>query len=425
MAKGKMIRKFLVSLMAIFTLLTVMTFATAYGDLEVSVDKVEVNGLNVETNQVAGEAGEVVPVEIYFEAGEDATDVEISTLIQGERSHGTEEDFRDLVEGSEYHARLSLKLPEDLDEIDEDLDLYVRIETDEGNWEESWILQMQREPYNAELLFIETESQAKAGSAIPVDVVVKNLGRHELEDLRVAVSIPELGVSKRAYFGDLEPTDDFCDIDWEDADDEDLWEELACNDDDDDDDARERRIYLTVPENTPAGSYELVVETYNEDSSDVAKGEILVTGNERASRVVVPVSGKSLGAGETVTYDLVIVNSGSNIGVYEVIPQSVEGVLVSVDNPVVTVQAGSSRTVPVQVKAGDRQGTYTFSVDINSDGQLVETVGLTANIDERVLEGNVAILTVVLAIIFVVLLIVLIVLLTRKPSSEELEESYY
>lgn len=403
-----MIRKFLVSLMAIFTLLTVMTFATAYGDLNVSVDKIEANGLDISTEEVAGEAGEVVPVEIYFKAEEDATDVEISTWIQGERSHGTEIDFRDLVNGSRYHARLSLKLPEDLDEIDEDLDLYVRIETDEGNWEESYILQMQREPYNAKLLFIETESQVKAGSSVPVDVVVKNLGRHKLEDLRVAVSIPELGISRRAYFGDLEPTDDFCDID--------------CNDNDD---ARERRIYLTVPENTPAGSYEVIVETYNEDSSDVAKGEILVTGNERASRVVVPVSGKSLGTGETVTYDLVIVNSGSNIGVYKVVPQSVEGVLVSVDNPLVTVQAGSSKTVPVQVKAGNRQGTYAFSVDVNSDGQTVDTVSLTASIDEKALEGNVAILTVVLAIIFIVLLIVLIVLLTRKPSSEELEESYY
>jgi hypothetical protein len=109
------------------------------------------------------------------------------------------------------------------------------------------------------------------------------------------------------------------------------------------------------------------------------------------------------------------------------IPGTVEGLVVSVAEPIVTVPAGSSKVVRVNVRAGEKEGTYSFSVDVTSQGELVKKVVMNANVSERALgTSNVAILTVILAIIFVVLLIVLIVLLTRKPARpEEFEESYY
>ncbi|MEK6820493.1 MAG: hypothetical protein AABX71_02160 [Nanoarchaeota archaeon] len=402
----------LVSLIAVLTVISLMTLVVA-NDLNVSIDRVDVDDMNVVGGAVAGEAGEIVPVDVYFTANEDASDVVISVWMQGERSDGTEIDFRDLIDNRKYHAKLALRLPNDLDETEEDLTLYVRIETDEGNWEESYTIRMQREPNKAELLFVEVDSKLQAGSTVPVDIVVKNLGRHELEDLVVEVRVPELEISKRAYFGDLDAIDK-CPEAEDDCDAEDYQ------------DAAERRLYIKVPANAKAGVYELEVEAMGEDVRELVTKTIEVVGAERASRLFVPVTSKELAVGETKTYDIVIVNSGTNIAVYELIPETAEGVIVSVSEPIVTVAAGLSKTVSVDVKAGSREGTYGFAVDVNSDSQLVERVVLNANVTGRAIgTSNITILTVVLAIIFIVLLIVLIVLLTRKPRTEELEESYY
>jgi len=400
----------LVSLIAV---IAVLAAGLVLASDVVDINKVEVNSIDASSGNVAVEAGEVVPVDIYFTANENASDVEISVWIRGERREGTEISFKDLIENREYHTSLSLRMPSDIDETEEEKTLFVRIETDSGNVEEEYTLTVQREPYFANLLFVEMDSKVQAGENVAVDIVVKNLGRHELADLIVKVSVPELRISKRAYFGDLTPTDE-------------------CENDDDDEceDAIERRAYLKIPVNADAGEYEVIIEAYNSDTSSSVTKTITITGAEQASDVIVPVSAKEIAMGQATTYDLIIVNSGRKLGVYEIVPETAEGVFISVENPVVTIPAGLSRTVQVHVKAGSREGTYSFAVDVNSEGQLVKRAVMTANVVKGKaitgIGGNIAVLTIVLAIIFVVLLVVLIVLLTKKPSkAEELEESYY
>jgi hypothetical protein len=394
----------LIALMAVISLVVVSAMST--DELDLNLHQIKVNDIDVTNGSiVAGEAGEVVPVSIYFTADENASDVQISAWIQGHRSGAAEEDFRDLISGNDYIGRLSLKLPSDI-EPEEEFTLYVRIESDEGNFEQSFRVGMQREPYNADVLFVETDNTIKAGSSTPVDIVVKNLGRHDLEDLVVAVSIPELGISKRAYFGDLTPTDE-------------------CNDDCNKEDATERRLYLEIPANVKAGVYEMSIQAYNSHTDSLVKKNVAIAGTEQTSSVLVPVTSKGIATGETVTYDLIVTNPGDRLGVYEIIPETVEGLVVTVSQPIVTVQAGDSKTVQVQVTAGNKEGTYAFALDVNSNGQLVQRVSLSANVTGKAITSNVTILTIVLAIVFVVLLIVLIVLLTRKPAKEELEESYY
>ena len=115
---------------------------------------------------------------------------------------------------------------------------------------------------------------------------------------------------------------------------------------------------------------------------------------------------------------------------YFVVDSSDENLNVNVDESVVAIPAGSSKTVKVDVSA-QKAGKYNFAVDVNSGADLVKSQQFAANVEGssagKALSGNTAVvLTVVLAIIFVVLLVVLIVLLTRKPEkSQELGESYY
>jgi uncharacterized membrane protein len=129
-----------------------------------------------------------------------------------------------------------------------------------------------------------------------------------------------------------------------------------------------------------------------------------------------------LKAGETVTYELIIVNSDDNVKIYNL--EAVAGEYLTVSVPsVVTVGPESSETVLVTVTAADNaeQGTYTFSVDV--DGE--QTV-FGATIEGSSVSTSVVALTVILVIVFIVLLAVLIALLTRKEKPiEEVETSYY
>ena len=233
--------------------------------------------------------------------------------------------------------------------------------------------------------------------------MLKNKGYEELEDVFVSVSIPELGVEKRAYFEDLTPED---------------------NADEDKRDSAERTVYLNIPSNAKAGVYELKVESYNADSRDVKTGKIAIVSGNEESRVIAPITSKHIDIGKTESFDIVVVNSGSSVAVYEIVPESNDNLIIRAESQILTVKAGSSETAKVNVKAV-KEGTYNFAVSVESDGKLVKKVSLTAVAEKQASSSsNIVILTIVLVIVLVVLLIVLIVLLTRKPAKEA-EESYY
>ena len=112
---------------------------------------------------------------------------------------------------------------------------------------------------------------------------------------------------------------------------------------------------------------------------------------------------------------------------YNLVTEADDGLAVELDDSVVVIPAGSSKTVDITARA-NREGTYSFTVRaLSADNVVVGEQMFTANVEGRAVGGNAAVvLTIILAIVFVVLLVVLIVLLTRKPAkSDELGESYY
>jgi uncharacterized membrane protein len=285
--------------------------------------------------------------------------------------------------------------------------LEVSVESKDGSYKQEFVFVAQRESYITEILDVNMASTVKAGSTMPVDIVLKNRGYHDSQDQFVKITIPALGVTSRAYFGDLSSVD-------------------QPNDYTLNNDAAERRMYVAIPSNAPAGVYDVEVEAYNADSSTVANKKIAVAASTADNAIVSAISTKTFAPGEKVSYTTTLVNSGDKIALYEVVLSSSSGLTVSTDSPVVAVPAGNSNVVKYDVSA-DKAGTYTFTANIYSSGNLVKTETFTANVQGTGVAGNATVLlTVVLAIIFVVLLVVLIVLLTRKPEKkEEFGESYY
>lgn len=424
----KMKKAILVSIIAVIALMTLTFVSASTGSLTTNWE-VEIDGMIVypDSATVTGiEAGQTIPLRVAFTALDCAEDVKVKAEIDYKDADIEDRTDRfDLVEGSTYTKRLSLELPSDIDPTEE-LTLTVTItDGDETDTEEYTIL-LQRESYNIEVLDVDAPTEATAGEVIALDIVLKNWGMHDLEDVFVKASIPELGVQKKVYFGDLDPLDECEEV--EDECDEDDGSCKYYFKDCDWEDSAVKRLYLTIPENAKSGVYNIEVEAYNVEATQTIKKSISISGMEGISSVLTGTTSKGLSIGGEVNYDLVIINSGSKMQVYTLTPEQTKGLIVTVD-PVVTVPADSSRTVRVTVKATESadEGTQLVKINVESEGQVVQQVALSANVEKGTVAvtNSVVVLTIVLVIVFVVLLIILIVLLTKRPANVETEETSY
>jgi len=418
--KNKAILVSFIALFAIvFALSTVMAseYSVDYID---KIDDVRVNDVSVVySDSFAGDVSEVVPVVVKFTASDDVTDVRVKVYIEGYRDEisATTERFH-IVDGKSYIKEFSLRLPssDDLNEaweddefdLNEDLNLVVRVSAKgEDSLEREYSIGMQKNLYSLDFRSIESPASVLPGSSFAVDVVLENNGFEWLDDTYVKVSIPELGIERNAYFGDLSPfrEDDYNDIR----------------------DTVNKKVYLVIPRDTVPGVYDLEIEAYNYDESVSAKKRIVV--NDVETGVIPTITSRTIAVGEETRFNLVLVNTHDRMVVYTITPEESMGLIVEVTEPVVTIPADSSKTVGVKVKstASVEEGTHVVTVNANSESGLVKKVDFTVNVEKPTRQGDtVVVLTVILAIVFVVLLIILIVLLTKRPEEpEEFGETNY
>lgn len=389
----------LVPFVAVLTLL-VATFASA--GLATNIDT-DFNGVMLGSNTMVGDVDGVVPVRVTFDSIADEEDVKVKVYMEGHRDDvSAYTDRFDIEYGNTYTKLLSLRLPSDSDDLSEEYTLYVEVVSQDDRSEAEYTISMQRESYTFEVLSVDYTSKVSVGDVFPVSVVVKNTGYNRMDDTYLVVSIPALGVSTRGYVGDLIPTEDYIDYD-------------------DEEDSLYRTVYLRIPENAVSGVYDLNVEIYNDDA-EAGVTKLISVSDSVTSMILAAVKNQDLNAGETVTYDMIVVNSADDVKVFNI--ETISGDVLSVSAPsVITVGPDASETVQVMVSASSDAeiGTYTFSVDV--DGKKLV---FGANVVETSVSTSIVALTVILVIIFVVLLAVLVVLLTKKEKPiDEVETSYY
>lgn len=421
--KNKAILVSFVALFAMILTLAAVTAITTSGDF-VKIDRVEANDVVLTPGTTyVGQVSDTIPIDVELSALKNVTDrVKVKVYIEG---------FKDDIEESVvlrtplekgihgYTARFSLKFPStmDIEDISEDLTLNIRVSAQgEDAIEESYSIRMERDLYSLNILSIEASEKAAAGSTVEMNVVLQNNGAERLDNIYVKASIPELGIERKVYFGDIGPNPES---------DEDYYSNIR--------DTTERKVYLTIPRNANPGTYNIEVEAYNYDTSTTAKKKVVVSGLE--SGILPGVAAKTISIGEEATFNVVLVNPNDRMVVYSITPEESKGLIISVEEPIVSVPADSSKTVKVKVKATNsaEEGTHLVTVNVNTESGLVKQVSYSVNIEKpkttggTVATNSVLILTVILVIIFVVLLIVLIVLLTRKPAETEEfgETSYY
>jgi len=416
-------RNLLVFIVSVFALAFAMGSVSAFGDIEtVEVNGVVVvdHGVQVGSVDLANFVGDRVPVLVVFKStngtGVLAEDVRIKAWISGEAENVVTSERFDVLADKLYTRIVYLDIPSDLrDVLDETRKLEILVESKADGIADAETIDftVQRASYVLEILSVDMQPEVNVGDSLVVDVVLKNRGRQFADDAFLTISIPELGLEERTYFGDLSPID---------------------QDDPEKDDAVERRTYIRVPANAAPGLYDVTIEAFNADTYDKVDRRVLVAGGAvENTQVVAASTSKTFSTGETESYKLTIVNRGTVVRVFELQVDSPDNLNVDTSDSLVVVPAGTSRTVEFLVDSNTRD-EYVFSVDVLSDGgALIDSKTFSANVVEGNGNGGAGIqanttvlLTVILAIIFVVLLVVLIVLLTRKPETkEEFGESYY
>jgi len=358
------------------------------------VSAANVHGVSVTLDDVAATAnpsviaGDSVTAKIVFTSDVTTSDLKVRFEIEGDQIDVAQTTVPFEVEsGKTYVKKLTLKIPNELeDEISDDAELNLRIWGGEStDYTDSFDVRIQRPSYDVGFMSISTSQTIEAGKILPVDVVVKNVGYNELNNLYITVSIPDLGIKKTGYFGDL----------------------VSVENDDDDDFVR-GRLLLEVPYNVKSGSYSLQVEAKS-GSFDAMKSQDITVKGGLSSNVFV--SGNQI----------VVANPTSQLLALKLVPETTGNALVTLSEGIVVIPAGTSRTITASSSGSDSYKVNIFT----ANGELLDSITVSPSAPTSSGGNAVAVLTVILTIVFLVLLVVLIVLITKKPEKSELGESYY
>lgn len=398
------------SVFALLFLAASVSAASLTSNYQVTVDGISalqtVGGVTtLSPNTVSVVAGDKMTVKVYFTSDVNDTNVIVrATVYGGKTTFEGNAQVIDVEAGHQYKEVLTLNVPYNLqDQLSNDLTLSIRIDGD--NYETTLndiSLRVQRPSYNVQVESITTPGNIQAGQSFPVEIVLKNIGYNELNDVYASAVISELGVAEGPkWFGDLVALDN-------------------CTGECNNNNAVVGDIYMKLPYDVKSGVYTLQVVVQNGDLKDVETRQIVVT-NSVPDSIIVSNPTQSALAGETVSYSMLIVNPTDNVKVYKIVADT--GATPS--QSVVAVPAGSSSTVNVAASSND-QGKHVFNVNVFDGNTLVKTVPLELDVTSGS-SNTIVVLTIVLAIIFLVLLVVLIVLLSKKPekANEEFGESYY
>ncbi|HSU73286.1 MAG TPA: hypothetical protein VLJ21_05565 [Candidatus Binatia bacterium] len=237
-------------------LLAVMAFAVGASALP-TIDKVEVDGTTVFENQVnrlSIESGSEFDVDVWLTSAEADRNVRVEAEISG-YEHDNDNNIDDKTElfdtesNTTYKKTLTLSIPADVDQDSYKLRITVT-DRNSGAVIQTYnlVLEMPRHDLAIEDIVTYPEGTATAGQALLATVRLENYGQKDEKDVRVHVSIPELGIGATDYVDKVE------------SDDKEETEEL----------------YMRLPSDAKAGDYTLKVDVdYNDGHDHVSATKLI------------------------------------------------------------------------------------------------------------------------------------------------------
>ena len=355
-------------------------------------------------------------------------DVKIKAEIAG-YEYGDIEDVSDMFDieyGVRYVEYLKLEVPEDINS-NENYRLKIRAYNQENEVSAELAefplmlkIKSQRHLLNIMDVIFTPGLNLNADQPLFTTVRVENLGDKKEEDIKVTVSVPQLGRTGVTYINELVPT------------------ETSDNNNDYQTSESSDAVYLDLRGAQP-GTYNLIVKVdYNRGHSELTKNYQLIigggvpAGTQENLIVDSAEKTKSAEAGEGIVYKIDIANMGVNARIFTAEVSGLDWGSYRVDPTISIVQPGSTGEMFVYVSPNsDVTGQKTFTVNVKEGNNVVKQISFQTNVAEakgewdNVLTG--------LEIGFVVLLIILVILgiilaatkMGKKENEEPLGESYY
>jgi hypothetical protein len=405
--------------------LLVVLAASAFA-LPVEIKQVELDGDELDATADNGvraiDRDNAFEVRVEIEATADVEDAQVEVYLRGYDHDDLIQDVSDvfdMTEGRTYVKKFDLTFPYRVDK--DQYKLRVRVEDRDGDsTEETYELAIEAERHDMriqDVVFSPSDS-VMAGRSLLTTVRLRNVGMEDPEEgVKVAISVPGLGVSAADYIDEV----------------------------DEDDSVTSEELFLRIPSCAKAGTYDAIisVEYDDGDETETVTEEIKVSEDPACVKETAPQQPKTIitvgpstqdvvkGEGGVI-YPLTISNAGSEAKTYVV---SLDGysdwatVTLSPAN-IVVLQPGEAKAIYVYVTATEKAqpGEHTFSLRVSSGSETLKEFLLKSNVvagEEP--KDNLSVVKNALWIMFGVLIVILvifglIILFTRRRSSERQEE---
>ena len=426
-------------------LLLVAIFAMASVNAQIVIDEVEFDDDEVSpsgSTEIRNfERNQEVEVKVHFtmeDNGDSVADsdeeVEIEvelTGYDGDRVRDTEY-IDEVKEGESYVERLTLSFPWDMDQDYYTMRVYICPRSGDCV-EETYDLDVEAEEHGFVIKDVDFSPglTVEAGRALLTTVRVENIGDEEdNEGVKVKVSIPELGLSASDYLDEV----------------------------DEDDSVSSEELYIRIPSETSAGSYDVEVSVTYDDGDETVSEEytITVTATEEEvaaeepaveSKTVITVGpeAQDMTAGQGgAVYPITLTNAAGEAKTYVI---SVSGYnswgSVRLDpSNVVVLEEGQTQTVYLFVSANeDASGSQTYAVTVSAGSETLKQMLLTANVEPAATEDvaeetsswdsvkkGLEVGLIVLVILLVILGLIIVVNKLRSQDDDEEDDkskTYY
>ena len=381
------------------------------------------NGQTLRTNY---ERGDVLDTKVILTTAADQTgnmkDLEIRAWISGDDHHNIEEVTKTFDTESDvvYTKSLKVELPENMDKDNYKLRITVSDRYGESaTFDYNLKVSAPKNKLVVKDIVFTPETYVKAGRALIATARVKNVGEEDAQDVKVTVSIPDLGISGSDYLDDIQAEDS----------------------------KSTEEMYMRIPDCTKAGTYKATVKAVYDDGYETAEQEFDLkvvsddtlctaqsseTKKEEANSVIMigaPVQSVERGKGGAV-YPITLHNAGNTAKTYTISVEGLENWATTTTSPsnVVVLESGKDETVYVYVSANEEAslGEHLFTVNVKTGDDTAKQIVLKTVVAEpqnQKASGLKVALEIGLIALVIILIGLAVVIGINKAKSKEDEES--
>lgn len=371
-------KSFKIALMFVLALALVSTVLA----LPITLDKVEVDDVELAANSVNRFdvlRGEDIEVEVVFTPQQNIDDMQIEAFFSGDE-HNDIAPASDVTSTFDADANVTYrkKLKINVHQFFEEDSYKLRIIFSDRNNDEliqnyNIKIDVPRHGMMIRDILFNPSGQVKGGSALLSVVRIRNTGEKDEQDVKVTVSIPQLGVSASDYIDEI---------------------------DNNDDEEETEEMYLRIPKCAKPGVYDVDVDVEFDDGfkKERATKQIEVLSDETCEdTTAATTSGSPRGKttitigsqlenvlqGNTAAFPLTITNSGRASKAYTVDANAGDWATIKVSpTSNFVLDGGKTQTVYVYATPNDDApvGAQVITATISSGNQKLEDISLTANV---------------------------------------------